>query len=141
MIVGSAYHLGRGGPGGWWIIDEPEVHFGENVVVPDVTGWGRERMPQIPKSHVFDVTPDWLCEVPSPSTAAFVRAKKLPLYARSGVSYTWLVDADQRYLEVKRLAEGRWTDVAVYSGADTVRAEPFTEVEIDMTLVWGPPPA
>ena len=74
----TPYRLGDGGPGGWWIIGEPEVHFVRDmiVVVPDIGGWRRERMPEIPKDHRFIVSPDWVCEVLSPSTRRHDRGTK-----------------------------------------------------------------
>jgi Uma2 family endonuclease len=135
--IGPAYHFGGSRPGGWWILHEPELHLGLDVLVPDLAGWRRERVPQLP--NPTDV-PDWICEVLSPSTARLDRAKKLPIYARTGVQYSWIIDIDAQFLEVRRLESGAWREVAVFTG-DTVRAEPFDAIEIDMSLVWGPPPA
>lgn len=140
MMVGGGYHLGRGGPGGWWILDEPEVHFDRHVFVPDVAGWRRERMPAVPKSHIFTVVPDWICEVLS-GTGRIERQKKMPIYGRYKVAYAWIIDLDDQTLEVKKLVNGLWTDVAVFGGDEVVRAEPFEDVEIDLTLVWGAPPS
>ena len=84
------------GPGGWWILDEPELHFGSDVVVPDIAGWRRERMPRIPDAPWFDLAPDWLCETLSPSTARIDRTRKLAIYAREGIRHVWLVDPMQR---------------------------------------------
>jgi Uma2 family endonuclease len=135
------FQFGINGPGGWWIQDEPEVHFGRNAVVPDLAGWRRERMPELPENHIYAVVPDWVCEILSPSNQRLDRALKMPLYARHGVPNAWIVDVDNQYLEVKRLVNGRWSDIGVFTGAAMVRAEPFDSIEIDMTLVWGPPPA
>jgi Uma2 family endonuclease len=137
-ILTTAYQFGRGGPGGWWILFEPELHFGSNVVVPDLAGWRKQRMPEIPRTHVFDVVPDWICEVMSPSTGRLDRLKKMPVYAREGVAYAWLVEPEQQILEVKRLQDAQWVDIAVHGGAEVIRVEPFTEIEIDLTLIWGP---
>lgn len=141
MILGPAFQFGTTGPGGWWILDEPELHLSGDVLVPDLAGWRRERMPQVPKSHIFDIPPDWACEVLSHSTERIDRARKLPIYARHGVRHSWLVDVEQQFLEVKRLVNGSWTDVAIFTADEAVRAEPFDAIEIDMTLVWGPPPS
>ncbi|MDQ3282101.1 MAG: Uma2 family endonuclease [Acidobacteriota bacterium] len=141
MLIGSAYQIGTGGPGGWWIQVEPEVHLGRDVLVPDIAGWRRVRMPEVPRNHVYSVRPDWTCEVLSHSTARVDREKKLPIYAQHGVAHAWLVDVDQQMLEVKRLVEGRWTDAGRFGGGEIIRAEPFEAIEIDMKLVWGPPPA
>jgi Uma2 family endonuclease len=122
------------------IHDEPELHLGGNVLIPDLAGWRRERMPEIPQNHSYSIPPDWACEVLSQSTERIDRVKKLPIYARHGL-YAWLVDVQQRFLEVKRLVNGVWNDIGAFAGGDPVRAEPFDAIEIDMTPVWGPPPA
>jgi Uma2 family endonuclease len=140
VLVGDlnpAYQRGRGGPGGWWILIEPEIHLGLDVLVPDIAGWRRERMPEVPQTHIFSIAPDWVCEVLSPSTARVDRSKKLRVYGQHEVTYAWLIDPLERYLEVKRLEKGRWSDLAVFSGNDKVVAEPFVEVEIDLTEIWG----
>lgn len=140
MDIGGPYDRGRGGPGGWWILYEPELHLEGDVAVPDIAGWRRERMPELPKGHIFDIAPDWVCEILSPSTRRHDRRKKMPLYARHGVTYLWLFDPDARTLEVMQLVDGRWTVLAVYGGNDVVRAEPFPLVEIDLASIWGVTP-
>ncbi|MGF1612760.1 MAG: Uma2 family endonuclease, partial [Gammaproteobacteria bacterium] len=112
------YQRGRGGPGGWWILLEPEVHFvkDEEVAVPDVAGWRKERMPAIPESHRFTVVPDWICEVLSPSTESIDREIKMPLYARFGVQYLWLAHPKTRSLEAFKLVDGSWISQGCFSG-------------------------
>ena len=75
------FHRGRGGPGGWWILDEPELHLGEDVLVPDLAGWRRERMPDRPDTPYFTLAPEWVCEVLSPSTRRVDLQEKRPVYA------------------------------------------------------------
>lgn len=136
MIIGSAYQLGINGPGGWWILDEPELHLPTgDVLVPDLAGWRQARMPEVPESHIFDITPDWVCEALS-SNERVDRVKKMPIYARSGVAYAWLVDVRGQFVEVKRLVNGVWNDIAIFAGDDTMRAEPFGEIEIPLSLLW-----
>jgi Uma2 family endonuclease len=139
FLLGPAFQFGSSGPGGWWILYEPEVHLGRNVVVPDLGGWRKERLPEVPRNHIFSVVPDWICEVLSHSNARYDRTKKLPIYARHGVQHAWIVDVDEQVLEVRRLENGAWTEIAVFGGDEKVRAEPFEQIELDMTLVWGPP--
>ena len=139
-ILGPPFDFGEGGPGGWTILDEPELHMGMNVLVPDLAGWRNERMPEVPDTQVVTIVPDWICEVLSPSTARLDRAKKLPIYARNGMQYSWIIDVDAQFLEVRRLENGAWREVAVFTG-DKVRAEPFDAIEMDMTRIWGSPPA
>jgi Uma2 family endonuclease len=134
--LGGPFDRGRGGPGGWWILDEPELHFGEDVLVPDLSGWRRERMPAVPVVAFFTLPPDWVCEVLSPSTERIDRAKKLRLYAAAGVAHAWLVDPIERTLEVLRLRDGAWTIVCVFAGSELVRAEPFAEVELALGDLW-----
>jgi Uma2 family endonuclease len=134
------FDLGEGGPGGWIILDEPELHLGPDpdVVVPDLAGWRRERMPELPETASFELVPDWVCEVLSPSTAADDRADKLPIYAREGVRYAWFVDPILKTLEVFVLGSERiWTLPAIYRGDVRVRAVPFDAIELNLTLLWS----
>ena len=133
------FDRGRGGPGGWRILGEPELHLGRDVVVPDIAGWRRARLPQLPDQAYVEVAPDWICEVLSPSTAAIDRVKKLTIYAREGVGHAWLVDPIDQTLEVLALEGSRWVLVATYAGADVVRAEPFDAIDLDLTLLWEDP--
>jgi Uma2 family endonuclease len=141
--LGGALHgpfdRGRGGPGGWWIFDEPELHPGRDVLVPNLAGWRRERLPGLPDDAYFTLAPDWICEVVSPSTAALDRTRKLAIYARERVGHAWLVDPLARTLEVLRLEGERWTIVSTGSDAAVVRAEPFDALELDLTLLWEMP--
>lgn len=135
--VGAPFHFGRGGPGGWVILDEPELHLGADVLVPDLAGWRRDRMPEVPRTAAFTLAPDWICEVLSPATAARDRGEKLAIYARERVRFAWLVDPDPKTLEVFRLVEGKWLLEAVYSGDAVVRAIPFDAVEIALAGWWA----
>ncbi len=139
-MVGAAligpFNLGHGGPGGWWILDEPELHLGRDVLVPDIAGWRKARMPAIPTVAYFPLAPDWLCEVLSPSTTRLDRAKKLRIYAREGVPHVWLIDPTARTLEVLRLEGSRWSILATHEGDEIIRAEPFTEVELELGSFW-----
>jgi Uma2 family endonuclease len=127
---------GGGGPGGWHFIFEPELHLGEDVLVPDLAGWRRERMTGVPTGVGVKVAPDWLCEVLSPSTAALDRDRKLTVYAREGVRHVWLVDPRPRTLEVLRLEPSRYVPLATHMGLATVRAEPFTALALELRVLW-----
>jgi len=137
VFIGGPYHHGRGGPGGWIILDEPEVHLGRHVLVPDLAGWRRSHMPNLPDGAFTTLAPDWVCEVISPSTASLDRVKKLAIYARAEVAHAWLVDPLARTLEVLRLDNGRWTIIATHAGDEVVRAEPFGDVELGLSTLWG----
>ncbi len=132
-----AFQRGRGGPGGWWIVDEPELHLAGDVLVPDLAGWKRERLPKFPDTTAFALRPDWVCEVISPSTERLDRAKKMPVYAREEVPHLWLVNPLARTLEVYRLAGGRWVLLATHEGEARVRAEPFDAIELELASLWG----
>jgi len=133
------------GPGGWWILDEPELHFpdptapGEiDALVPDLAGWRRERMPKMLRVAAFTLAPDWICEVLSPSTEDVDRDEKMPIYAREGVRHAWLIDPIAQVLEVYTLgADGRWNEATIYRGAEVVRAVPFDAVDLDLTALWA----
>ena len=137
VVIGRPYHHGRGGPAGWWILDEPELHFGRNVLVPDLAGWRRTRLPRVPDTAYCTVAPDWVCEILSPSTASLDRVKKLAIYAREQVGHAWLIDPAARTLEVLCLESGRWTILATHAGADVVHAEPFTDIDLELASLWA----
>lgn len=134
-IIGP-FDRGRGGPGGWWILVEPELHLGSDVLVPDLAGWRRDRMPRIPDVAFFELPPDWLCEVLSPRTARLDRTRKMPAYAHHGVSFLWVIDPLARTLEVFRLSEGAWIVESSHGGDETVRAVPFDAVGLDLGALW-----
>lgn len=132
-----AYDEGSQGPGGWWILFEPECHLGPHVLVPDLAGWRRERMPALPETAWFELAPDWVCEVLSPGTARLDRIHKMPLYAEYGVSHLWLVDPDLRTLEAYELRDGHWLLLASHAEDDVVRVPPFDAIELELSLLWA----
>ena len=133
------FQKGVGGPGGWWILDEPELHFGRDVLVPDLAGWRRERMPEIRDEPYFTLAPDWLCEIVSPSTARLDRIRKLPKYAAAGVRHAWLLDPLGRTLEVYELQGQRWSLAATHEGDEKVRAAPFDAIGLELGALWLSP--
>jgi Uma2 family endonuclease len=136
--VGGAFGFGREGvPGGWVILVEPELHLVGQLMVPDLAGWRRERMPAVGDVPFFDLAPDWLCEVISPSTGALDRAKKMPHYARAGVGHVWLVDPTPRTLEILRLDAGGWRLSSTHEGDAIVNAPPFEAVALDLSRLWA----
>ena len=129
---------GGGGenPGGWWILDEPELHLHQDVIVPDIAGWRRERMPILPDAPWLDVAPDWVCEVISPRTESIDRGRKLRIYARERVINLWLVNPVAKTLETYRLPETNWILLRTYVNDEVVEAEPFADVQLDMSRWW-----
>ncbi len=134
--VGGGYDLGEGGPGGWLILDEPELHLGPHVLVPDLAGWRRERLPTLPETAWFELAPDWVCEVLSPATARTDRSGKMPIYAEYGVQWLWLVDPDLQTLEVYALQDGHWLLLATLSEDAPVRQPPFDAIEFPLSALW-----
>jgi Uma2 family endonuclease len=128
---------GRGGPGGWIILFEPELHLGADILIPDLAGWRRERLPSIEDVPYFTLAPDWLCEVLSPSTEKLDRASKLGRYAAAGVGHVWLVNPSQRTLEVFRRHEDKWLCLRVHTDDARIRAEPFEAIELDLSVLWA----
>jgi Uma2 family endonuclease len=137
-VLAVRFDGGDGGPGGWWIIDEPELHLGNDVLVPDIAGWRRERVPAYPDAGRCEIAPDWICEIVSPRTAALDRVRKLPRYASYGVQYAWIVDPEARSLEVYRERDGRFALENAFEGDARVRAEPFDAIELDLSSIWLP---
>jgi Uma2 family endonuclease len=132
------FDRGVGGPGGWIILDEPELHLAGDVLVPDLAGWRRERLPFLGEDMAaFELAPDWICEVLSPSTSSLDRVRKMPVYAREDVRWAWLLDPIQRTLEVFELQDGRWQVVRTWEGDAKVRAVPFDAIELDLSSLWA----
>ena len=124
------------GPGGWWLLFEPELPLAADVVVPDYAGWRRARLPVLPNVAAFEVAPDWACEVVSPTTGAIDRTGKMRIYAREQVGHLWLIDPLARTLEVYRLEDARWVLASTHGGTDVVRAEPFDAVDLQLARWW-----
>ncbi len=129
--------FGDGGPGGWWILAEPEIHLTDDVVVPDLGGWRRDRLPSPPREPYLTLAPDWVCEILSPSTSRFDRTKKLPVYARAGIQHLWLVDPLSETLEVYRLEGGYWVLLATHGGDAIIRIPPFEAIDVHLKRLWG----
>jgi Uma2 family endonuclease len=135
--LGGPFDRGRGGPGGWIILDEPELHLGGDVLVPDLAGWRRERMPTVPDVVGCELAPDWLCEVVSSSTERMDRARKMPIYAREKVPHLWLVNPLSQTLEAYELRGGMWTLLATHQGDTLVRVPPFDAIELELGALWA----
>jgi Uma2 family endonuclease len=131
---------GNGGPDGWWILTEPEIHLGKNpdeeTFVPDLAGWRKERMPKLPPEAYFSVVPDWVCEILSPSNARLDRVKKVPKYAEYGVKYLWLINPREKTLEAFRLENRSWVLIQTFVEADKVKIQPFESMEFDLGALW-----
>ncbi|MDE2911506.1 MAG: Uma2 family endonuclease [Paracoccaceae bacterium] len=132
----NPFSRGSGGPGGWWIIDEPELHLGEDIVVPDLAGWRRETMPEYPDAAYCTIAPDWACEVLSPSTRRLDKSEKRDLYAREGVRHLWFVDPDARTLEAFELREGLWLLLATLADDVPVSLPPFDAITFPLDALW-----
>lgn len=131
------YENGVGGPGGWFFAIEPELHLGEDVVVPDLAGWRRDRMGEFPDAPFIDLAPDWVCEIPSPGTRRFDLTVKRALYGASGVGQLWLVDPQAGTLEAFALREGGWRLVGALGGEDEVRLPPFEATGFPLAALWS----
>jgi Uma2 family endonuclease len=138
-VLGGLFDHGRGGPGGWWILFEPELHLGADVLVPDLAGWRRSRLPALAVAPYFTLAPDWVCEILSPSTALLDRTRKLHVYAREGVGHLWFLDPTAQTLEVFRRAAEGWLLVTTFARDDRARAEPFDAIEIELASLWLAP--
>jgi Uma2 family endonuclease len=137
--AGASGRRGRGGPGGWLILDEPELHWAADIVVPDVAGWRRERPPAVPDAAFVELAPDWACEVLSPSTAHLDRRLKVPLYAREGVPWVGLVDPLARYVDVLRLDGTSYRLLGTFGPSENARLEPFEAIELELSALWPSP--
>ncbi len=135
MEIGFPFQKNKGSDG-WWILDEPELHISEHILVPDLAGWRKQRMPTLPETSWFETVPDWVCEVLSPLTARVDRIEKMPIYAALGVMYCWLIDPVLQTLETYKLYEGQWLLQQSIKDDEKVVAEPFTEHEFCLGNLW-----
>jgi Uma2 family endonuclease len=139
--LNTAFQGGDGGPGGWWVLFEPELHLVPfEPMAPDLAAWRTERLPELPETAYFTLAPDWACEVPSRSTENVDRNEKLPIYLEAGVKHVWLVDPIEQTLEVyERGDDARWREVRTYAGDARVRAAPLDAIELDLATLWSKP--
>lgn len=130
------FQRGRGGSGGWWILDEPECHIEGEIFAPDLAGWRKTRMPKLPETAWFEIVPDWVCEVVSPSSVRRDRVTKMAIYARLGIAYFWLIDPIAQTLEAYQLQERHWTLLASYADDQMVSVAPFAEHSFSLANLW-----
>ena len=133
------FHQRDGGdrPGGWWIASEVDVVLDDNGFRPDIAGWRRERVPEMPKTRPVRVRPDWICEIVSESNATTDTIKKLRRYHQAGVPHYWLLDPATRTLAVYRHAAEGYQSVLVAEAGETARAEPFEAIELRIAALFG----
>jgi Uma2 family endonuclease len=134
--LGEPFQKGRGGPGGWVFIDEPELHLNAHVVVPDIAGWKRERLPTYPETNYLTVAPDWICEVLSGSTQKRDRTVKMRIYAEAHVPFFWLIDPRFQIMEAFELKDGRWMKIGAWNSDDDVSAPPFDAITFSLADLW-----
>ena len=121
-------------PAGWVIVIEPEVRFGQDVLVPDLAGWRRKRMPKVPDVSSIKLAPDWVCEGLSPSTALLDKGRKREVYARSGVPHVWYADPRTQDIDVLRL-KGKTYTIVMTATRGRVVIEPFTKT-LNLDRMW-----
>jgi len=127
---------GRGGPGDWWILPECEIHFGGDVLVPDLAGWRRSRLKEMSSEAFLTQAPDWACEISSPSSRKLDRVLKAGIYAREGVRHLWLVEPKKKKLEVFNLAAGVYVPILDLNDDQIAAAEPFETVPFPLQRIW-----
>ncbi|MCG3173816.1 MAG: hypothetical protein GMKNLPBB_02021 [Myxococcota bacterium] len=135
-ILKGPFQFGMGGPGGWIILQEHTVKFGDDYLVPDLSGWKRERLPLIPRAPFIEIIPDWVCEILSPRSAGKDRIEKLNHYKRHGVPWYWILDPMTQVLEVLRLHDGQYVLDSTHTSGSKIRPKPFDAIELDLGLLW-----
>ena len=135
--IGPPFDFEAGGPGGWWILDEPELHLRDEVLVPDLAGWRREQMPELPDTPYFPLGPDWVCEVLSASTRKVDLQEKRPAFAREGVTHLWLIDPIDRTLDAFERRDGEWVLIACAKDDEPVSVRPFDAITFSLGDLWA----
>src|SRR5690606_5142713 len=134
--LGGPYRRGLGGPGGWWFIGEPELHLGDDILIPDLAGWRTSRMATVPTMPATSLAPDWVCEVLSPSTAGFDRTVKMAAYAAAGVEWMWLVDPPARMVQAFGRTAGGWQLEGQAAGNVRILLRPFDVAAVNLGVLW-----
>lgn len=122
---------------GWWVLDRPEQHLDEEILVPDIAGWRTERMPELPDTAWFSMVPDWVCEVIYPATARYIRCEKRDIYAANGVEHLWHIDPSNRLLEVFELSSSNWVLIKTWRDDERVAAPPFPNAPFNLGRLWA----
>lgn len=135
-IIGHSFDFGDSGPGGWIFIAEPELHLGPHVLVPDVAGWKAERFTETDEGPWYEVAPDWICEILSPSTAKKDRGDKMRIYATYQVAHLWLLDPKDRLLEVFQRQDSNWLRTHSFADTEDVQAPPFDAITFSLGRLW-----
>lgn len=129
----------RGGPGGWWLIQDVDVEFGRHDICrPDISGWRRDRVPQFPSERPVGHRPDWVCEGLSPRTALRDQGDKRAIYQRAEVPWYWLVDPSNRTITVLRLAADGYVVHQVAGDGGIAALQPFDAIELDLSFLFPP---
>ena len=139
LLLGAPFDHGNGGPGGWYFLIEPELHFGKQIVVPDIAAWRRENLPKDLSGPFITEPPDWLCEGLSKSTVRLDREKKMPLYAKVGVGHAWLAEPVMKTVEVYRRVDKKFELVKIFVDDEVIKAEPFAAIELQLGQIWSLP--
>jgi Uma2 family endonuclease len=136
--VSPPFDFDNTGADGWIILFEPELHLGSkpHILVPDLAGWRRERLPSLPDTAWLELAPDWVCEVLSPSTASKDRILKMPIYRTEGVEWFWMVDPEHKTLEAYQASGGHWILLGAWGDDDVARIPPFDAIEIPLAALW-----
>ncbi len=131
-----SFNPGGGGPGGWWIFRELELHLGGDIVVPHVVGWRHDTMTEFPNMAYCTIAPDWACEILSPSARRLDPRRKWDVYSREGVRHLWVIDPGNRTLETFELHEGHWALRASLAESESVSSPPFEAISFSLDLLW-----
>ncbi len=136
--VAGPLAAGKGGPGGWWILIEPGIELPNTPeIAPDLAGWRRERLPDLPEDNSITVVPDWVCEILSPTNRRHDLLVKKPYYAKVGVPFHWLIDRQGSTLTAYRLEREHWFELGTWGDETDARIPPFDAVPFDVKALWA----
>jgi Uma2 family endonuclease len=106
-----------------------------SVVLPDLVYVALDRAGLV-TARAIEGAPTLLIEVSSPSTRHLDRRRKFELYARHGVPYYWMVEADERAIEAYELAGGAYRLTVRASGEGPVSVLPFGGLSFAPEALW-----
>lgn len=124
-------------PGGWWFATEVDIYFDPaNTLRPDVVGWRRDRVPELPRGIPVEVRPDWVCEILSTNRRNDL-VKKKRVYHRHQVPHYWIIDPAEETLSVYRWGADGYVEILAAERGERVEAEPFQAISLELGVLFG----
>ena len=106
-----------------------------DVVQPDILFISKDRLSIIKETNIQGA-PDLVVEILSPASEKRDRGAKQKLYARAGVTESWIVDPTAKTVEVFSLGEAGYQRINLFNHGDTLRSPLIPDLSISLSAVF-----